>query len=259
LATVYARLGFRGRIAYLVAGPAAEAGAATLVLLLAIHTHSSTFQLVGVLLLGDALINLVPRERHGFRSDGGRLLDALSGSGAPRRPTSTLEDCLAETRSRWFVLFSDIRQIRDWERLARLLAAAPTALGYAQKDRKDIAQALWKVAFAGWCWREAERGQPERLRQPVLDAIHQATKTGALEPLLTARAANALAASNTDLSLGCPGDSEAERQAFLSAAFEYLPKPLADSTPIGFRSFAWRYGLALHDVDRLRRPNPPLR
>ena len=64
------------------------------------------------------------------------------------------------------------------------------------------------------------------------------------------------ATKNTDLSLGCPGNSDAERQAFLSAAFERLPKPLADSVPIGFRTFAWRYGLALHDVERLRRSSP---
>jgi hypothetical protein len=211
------------------------------------------FQIVGVFLLGDALINLVPHERHGFRSDGGRLLDAFNGRNAPQAPASPLQDCLAETRSRWLVLYSDIRQLPDWERLARLLTAAPTALGYTTGGGGDMEQTLWKVAFAGWCWREAERGQPERLRQSILDAIHAATKTGALEPLLTARAANALAASDTDLSLGCPGDSNADRQAFLSAAFECLPTSLAPA-PIAQRRFAWRYGLALHDVERARRP-----
>ena len=60
---------------------------------------------------------------------------------------------------------------------------------------------------------------------------------------------------DTDLSPACPGSSEAERQAFLSAAFDRLPKRLVDNTPIGHRTFAWRYGLALHDVERLRRPS----
>jgi hypothetical protein len=253
LATVYAKLGFGVRIAFFLAGPLAHSAAATAILVLAIHAQSTTFQIVGVLLLVMALRNLVPRERNGHPSDGRRLLDELRNRGAPQPPTSVLEASLAETRTRWWVLFTHIKQIPDWQRLGSLLAAAPTALGYAPEDRSDSHAALCKVAYAGWCWREAERGQPERLRQPVLDAIHAATRTGALEPLLTARAANALAASSTDLSLGCPGDSDAERQAFLSAAFERLPKHLADSTPIGFRTFAWRYGLALHDVERARR------
>jgi hypothetical protein len=253
MATVHARFGFGGRIAFLIAGPGAEAAAAAAILALAIHTRSSTFQIVGVLWLIVALSNLVPSERNGFRSDGRRLLDELRSRGARRPPISTLEGSLAETRARWIVLFTDMKQIPDWQRLARLLLGAPIALGFPAEDRSDTHQALCKVAYAGWCWRAAERGHPERLRQPVLDAIHAATKTGAVEPLLTARAANAVAASDTDLSLACPGDSEVEQQAFLRTAFERLPKTLADSTPIGHRTFAWRYGLALHDVERLRR------
>jgi hypothetical protein len=253
VATVHARFGFAGRIAFFIAGPIAGIAAASATLALAIHARSGIFQIVGVLWLIWTLSDIVPSGRNAFRNDGRRLLDELRSRDESRPPISALEASLAETRARWIVLFTDMRQIPDWQRLARLLVAAPTALGFAPEDRGHAHQALCKVAYAGWCWREAERGQPERLRQPVLDAIHAATKTGAVEPLLTARAANAVAASNTDLSLACPGDSEAERQAFLCSAFEHLPKTLADSSPIGHRAFAWRYGLALHDVERLRR------
>ncbi len=255
LATVHAKLSFAGRIAFLMAGPIADAAAAAAILALAIYARSTMFQIVGVLLLAAALISFVPSEHRGFRSDGRRLLDELRGRSAPQPPRSALESSLEETHARWVVLFSHMKQVPDWKRLARQLAAAPTALGYAPDDRGPAHQALCKVAYGGWSWRESERGHPERLRQPVLDALHEATKSGAIEPLLTARAASALAASDIDLSPACPGSSEAERQAFLAAAFERLPKRLVDNTSIGHRTFAWRYGLALHDVECLRVPS----
>jgi hypothetical protein len=255
LATVHARLSFAGRIAFLVAGPIADGVAAAALLALAIYARSTTFQIVGVLLLTAALLSFVPSERRGFRSDGRRLLDELRGRNAPQQPRSALDSSLEETHTRWVVLLSHMKQVPDWERLARLLAAAPTALGYAPDDRGAAHQALCKVAYGGWSWRESERGHPERLRQPVLDALHEATKSGAVEPLLTVRAASAIAASDIDLSPACPGSSQAERQAFLSAPFERLPKRLVDNTPTGHRTFAWRYGIALHDIERLRGPS----
>jgi hypothetical protein len=255
LATVHARLSSAGRIAFLVAGPIADAAAAAAILALAIYARSTTFQIVGLLLLVAALLNFVPSERRGFRSDGRRLLDELRGRNAPQRPRSALESSLEETHTRWVAFFSHMKQVPDWKRLARLLTVAPTALGYAPNDRGAAHQALCKVAYGGWSWRESERGNPERLRQPVLDALHEATKSGAVEPLLTARAASTLAASNIDLSPACPGSSEAERQAFLSAAFERLPKRLVDHTSNDQRMFAWRYGIALHDIERLRGPS----
>jgi hypothetical protein len=255
IATVHARLSFGGRIAFLVAGPIADAAAASAILALAIYARSTLFQIVGVLLLAAALISFVPSEHRGFRSDGRRLLDELRGRNAPHLPRSVLESSLEETHARWVVLFSHMKQVPEWKRLARLLTAAPTALGYEQADRGDAHQALCKVAYGGWSWRESERGDPERLRQPVLDALHEATKSGAVEPLLTARAASALAASNVDLSPACPGSSEAERQAFHTAAFERLPKRLVDNTSSGQRTFAWRYGIALHDIECLRDPS----
>jgi hypothetical protein len=237
-----------------MAGPIADAAAAAALLALALYARSTTFQIVGVLLLTAALISLVPSGRGGLRSDGRRLLDELRGRNALQPPRSALETSLEETHTRWVVLFSHMKQVPDWKRLARLLAAAPTALGYAPDDRGPTHQALCKVAYGGWSWRESERGHPESLRQPVLDALHEATESGAVEPLLTVRAASALAASDIDLSPACPGSSEDERQAFLAAAFERLPTPLVDNTPIDHRTFAWRYGIALHDIERLRRP-----
>lgn len=255
LATVHARLGFVGRIVFLVAGPIADAAAAGAILALAIYARSTMFQIVGVLLLAAALLSFVPSEHRGFRSDGRRLLDELCGRNPRQPPRSALEVSLEETHARWVVLFSHMKQVPDWKRLARLLAAAPIALGYAPDDRSPGHEALCKVAYGGWSWREAERRHPERLRQPVLDALHEATRSGAVEPLLTTRAATALAASDIDLSSACPGSSEAERQAFLAAAFERLPKRLVDNTPIGHRTFAWRYGLALHDIQRRQGPS----
>lgn len=257
LAMMYARFGVGTKVALALAGPLAQAGAAGLVLLFGLHEHSTLLATVGVLWLIEAALNLVPRERNGLRSDGAYLLDALRGARAAPRvalngsTTAPFMQSLADTYSRWLVLFSDPNSAVKTARRARLLGGAPVALGYGPDDQSTIPLGLWRLAFAGWCWREVEHGEPERLREVALDAVHTATRSGAFEPNLTALAARSLATSAAELGLASPGANDAERKAFLAAAFRQVPTALRPAViPEQQQRFAFRYGVALHDVER---------
>jgi len=159
LAMVYARSGAGTKAALALAGPFAEAGAAGVVLLLGLHERVLFLQILGVLGLVDAVLNLVPRERHGLRSDGAHLLDALRNTREVSHPalngstTAPFMQSLADTYSRWLVLFSRPTSDVRTARLGQLLGGAPIALGYEPGDRSAVPLGLWRLSFAGWCWR----------------------------------------------------------------------------------------------------------
>jgi hypothetical protein len=134
------------RIAYALAGPLAELAVAFVV----------TAGVVGglvprmlVLTAGcaafDAVANLVPRERHGNRSDGLLVLDALRG-----RPTAGLDD----TATRFLASVTHKRHPARTDERAANLALAPQALGLAPRTAE--ADSAFELAAAGWFWREAE-------------------------------------------------------------------------------------------------------
>jgi len=57
-----------------------------------------------------------------------------------------------------------------------------------------------------------------------------------------------------ELGLASPGADDAERKAFLAAAFRRIPAELRPATiPETQQQFSFRYGVALHDVERARR------
>jgi hypothetical protein len=259
LAMVYARCGVGTRVMLGLAGPFAQAVAAALVMIVGARMNVAGLEVVGGLGIIDALLNLVPREWRGFRSDGAYILDALRHAGVASRDAldgSTAEPfkrALADTYSRWFVLFTDSKAQVRTPRRAQLLGGAPVALGHRLDDRSAVALGLWRLAFAGWCWREVERGEPDRVREAALDAVHVATLTGALEPDLTARAARNLATGSTELGLASPGADDAERARFLAAAFMQMPADLRIPViPEAQQRFAFGYGVALRDIERAR-------
>ncbi len=259
LAAVHARFGVGTKVALAVAGPLAEAVVGAVLVAGGLHLHTPVLVVVGVVGMADALANLVPFARHGHRSDGRYLLDALSaGRNSRHRPERGYEaelfaQALADTHSRWLVVFTDTRSAVRSQRRAELLSGAPAALGYSGTDDPQ-ALALWQLAFAGWCWRDAERGgDPNSLRDAALDALHQQRLSGALEPALTIQAARELATNGTDLSLACPGSSEEEAASFLAGGLRLLLGDFGPSVlPESQQTFAFRYGVALHDVERVR-------
>jgi hypothetical protein len=241
-----------------LAGPLAEAGAGSLIVLLAVRTHLVFLIFVGAAGVFDALANLVPRERHGFRSDGGYLIDALRSAREQRpsvRPSAHVEhftQLLADAHSRWVVLFSDEQNAIRTDERSNLLAGAPRALGYSN-IADPVAHATWWLAFAGWCWRDVERGDSTRIRDAALDALHASRIEGLLEPELSICAAHTLASGATPLGLASPGTDADESIRFLASAFWTLPAELRPAAvPEEQLKSAFRYGVALRDIERTR-------
>jgi hypothetical protein len=257
VAAIHARFGVGTKVALALAGPLAEASAATLIVALALRAHLVVLVVVGAAGILDALANLIPLERHGLRSDGGYMIDALR-SARDRRPTAPsgrVEDFvqrLADTQSRWFVVYTDERSPIRTEERAQLLGGATRALGHTDPSDPAVL-AIWWLAFAGWCWREVERGNPARTRDAALDALHAARVTGVVEPELSIRAALTLASGATPLGLASPGSDAEESIRFLAGAFWKMPIALRSAiVSEEQQKSAFRYGVALRDVERAR-------
>jgi hypothetical protein len=251
LATAYARRDRGTVILSALAGPFAEALAGAAILLVGVRLQLVIVEIAGVFWIVHALRNLVPLTRNGFSTDGAHLVAALRS--ADSRQGDPFERALEDTTSRWLVQFSAAKASVQTPRRMLLLGGAPVTLGHDPADRGPVSLGLWRLAYAGWCWREVERGDPRRIREAVLDALHVATVSGVVEPELTGRATWALAAGPTELGLASPGADDDERRRFLEAAFVRLPESLRlPSITEEHQRYAFRYGVALHDVERVR-------
>jgi hypothetical protein len=214
------------------------------------------FGLSGMVL---APVNFAPfTTKSGQRSDGLLILETWrqlragdpSGSSTPPASQSVTE--MDATLARWFVFYSDSATCgapRD-----QIFGAPAFFLGYATQPAGDPRRdALHRLAHAGWCWREAERGDQRRLREAALDAVHQAPVARAPEPQLTILAARQLLTSKIELGLGSPGDDDEARTLFLAEALRRLPPKLRPGyLPRMHQMFAFRYGVAVHDIERAR-------
>jgi hypothetical protein len=242
-ALVYARLEHATQIALVLAGPLAGATVGLVVLELGRLAHVHWLVFAGLLNVGCSLLNLVPFEHRGVRSDGAWILETLG-----RRPTSGQRSTAfdgrdGETRSRWLVRFTDPRTPASMEDSRRLWGAA-LALGHRPGDQGGTAAPLWQFALAGWCWREAEQGERNAIREMVLDArlraSRQPTRTG-----IAVAAALELARDVAALRLASP--TEASLDEGLRIAGERIKLlPSAEHT-----AFAFHFGVALNDVERI--------
>lgn len=134
--------------------------------------------------------------------------------------------------SRWLVLFTDVKGTIGSER-GRVLNAVPVLVGLPGKGLDALG--VWRLAFAGWCWRAVCGDAWLELRDAALDAVHAATCTGAVEPDLTIVASRSLAATESPSGL------------------EFLPVELR-SIPVDTEKQAWafQFGVALYDIERAR-------
>jgi hypothetical protein len=234
-----------------LAGPLAEALAGTAILFAGVRLHLVVVDIVGAFWIVHAARSLVPHTVNGSATDGANLLAALRSAGSGS--DDPLDRALADTASRWLVQFSAASPSVLTERRMQLFGGALATLRLDPADRGPVAVGLWRLAYAGWCWREVERGEPARIREAVLDAVHTATVSGAVEPALTGRAAWALAAGPAELGLASPGGHDDERRRFFEAAFLRLPESVRlPSISVEHQRCAFRYGVALRDVERVR-------
>ena len=237
-AVVHARLGRTTRVMFAVAGPVAGCVAAALLLQLGSHLQFRPLQVIGLVAMVFDLANLVPFRFRGFRSDGVLLVEALRGEA----PGVAEDDRLEAIASRWFVLATDVPgafAARDRDIRAHLSAKMCSA----RADRNSEAMAVHQLAFAGWCWREAEQGDTTPIRGSVLDARHRATGKGLSRANTIAAAAGELVREGTDLAAGSPAADSLEqgfRLAHANGRYGELPETRA--------RVAFCFGVALHDV-----------
>jgi hypothetical protein len=187
------------------------------------------------------------------------IADALRS--APRDPRLRAADRTAETdavirefeatKARWFVLITDERSKTRTETRERVLAGVAAALDLEPHAGSPGGTAcLW--AFAGWCWRESERGDRAPLADELAQAHRQAAQLGLVGDALTAHAARIVASGASELGSGSPGHNESERKGFLARAFREVG-PGGNIAPLDDhrRWFAFRYGVAVHDLEEL--------
>jgi hypothetical protein len=166
--------------------------------------------------------------------------------GSVRRLNDTLRLCRTFFVDRRKSLWT--RERNDW------LAAGIRGLHQASPPPDDEIEAFASLAFAGWCWRAAERGEPERL-QAAFARAHAAVKRdqSVPVPLRPAWTAWRFLREGGEPGLASPGPTSRLRLAFLRAAFDRMHATFAEPLGIdGERSrCAFAYGVALHDVERL--------
>lgn len=108
-------------------------------------------------------------------------------------------------RARWLALVTDDKNLKRNRRLVNALAWAPDAVGVARDDGGPLAVALTRLALAGWCWREAERGQ----LAPILTGLQEAWETATASypgEIFPTPVAAKVAVDTVELGLASPGN-----------------------------------------------------
>jgi len=214
------RLDKSSTVACGLAGPLAQAAVSTLLIPIGVATHHAQIGDAGIVGVGFALASLAPFRLAGFRSDGANILQSLR------------EDSASAMRRRWLALFNDVHCTLGPER-GRVIEGVPGAVGHPGKGADAIA--VWKLAFAGWCWRAVEGAPPPRFLGYAHDAWHTARKTVATEPQRMYRAAATLSGWES------------------IAGLDHLPRELQPADiDEDKQHFAFRFGMALYDIERVK-------
>ena len=258
IARTYAVLRPGERIASSLAGPMAQI-VASLVLTPVVVITSGVTRVAFVFVLGSnavsALSNLVPRtSKSGLANDGKNLIQAFRNRQSDPRlisldgsSTQNLQRELKSTWSRWFAVFTSPASSLPREGFDLLLFHACVWDGNTKTETRAASS---RLAYAGWCWRECERGDIGRVAD-MLRALWAEAATSPREARLIATA-QFLSTNERFLAEASPGDSQRERRAFLKQALRLLPRKLRTSSlnPQRQRS-SFLYGVALHDLELL--------
>lgn len=240
--------GPRAEIAYALGGPAANLLLGLVLLPLAGVVGGAS---AGVLVVtgGVSLLltvgNLLPHRRGVHRSDGIHALEAYRALRGRVSDREVLDG--AWQRFRTLLTHPDDR-IRTPER-GLALAAVSTMAHVAGDPVPTTRERLVRAAFAGWCWREVEpgRGAPD---VAVRVAVDRALGAGRERPGAIVRAASELAQSSWAPS------NDGVRPLARGARLERVAKTVistlgSNGTDAPQLVLAFRYGLAMHDVERL--------
>jgi hypothetical protein len=160
---------------------------------------------------------------------------------------------LNETLGRCRILFIERQEVVRTRERVRWIGAGIRPL-LTEPPTKDEISALLAVSFMGWCWRGAERGDPERLRVPVSLAYAAATADESADSRITpVLAAWRFLEDGGQPGLASPGKSDRECTEFLDTAFAKVHETYAVPAEVSQdRSrTAFDRGVVLHDVERI--------
>jgi hypothetical protein len=243
-AEVLARLGRRARVMLALAGPVAGSFAAAALIVLGSRFEFLPLEVIGWVAMVLDFANLVPFRFRGLRSDGAYLLAALRDEA----PSVSEDDGeLDAITTRWFALVTNARTTFD-RCSPEILANVLVLLGRARNDRSREGRTLIRLALAGWCWRHAERGDTTQIRDRVLDVRHRASLTGMAREATLVAAASELADEQVDLASVSPTAGSLERGLECG-----LTVKAPESLPQEQQRFAFRFGVAMHDVVSISR------
>jgi hypothetical protein len=181
MARTFAQLSARKSLAYALCGPAASLLLALCIVPLLPVTHGLARVCLielGVVSLLLGVTNLVPRSRGPHASDGLSALRAVrrlrAGEVRPLVESRSAEEFRARferTEARWYALFTDNRHPARTDPRAKQLAEGVSRLSRQPEPLSPEWSSLFRLAFAGWCWREVEGTGPadEAQRQGFLN------------------------------------------------------------------------------------------
>lgn len=231
LTSVVANLTRRQRLAFALAGPGANLALAVLLVPVSLATSSPWSWAVAVTAALSALgtaENLLSRSPE---SDGQQARAAVHDR--DEQPPDELADAVG----RWMALYGRRSDARFSDQRVLLFGLVLPELGLDPRSPNGEAGEYWNAARAGWCWREVRPAPETLLAGPAREAWKQQALTGRTGLELAGAAAATLARHRS------PVDVD---EAFETIA-ELSGKPTDDER----RRFAFRYGAALHDVERV--------
>jgi hypothetical protein len=168
---------------------------------------------------------------------------------------------LNETHERCRVLFMEERE--RWAVRERIdsIGHGINPLYPDHPSANGAGDALVRLALVGWCWREAELGDPA----PILDELQAAYAAALVAPAVSERLVPAwtcwkFLSDGGRPGLASPGATEKARLAFLDTAFAKMLGAYGAraGVPRDVGRAAFDHGVVLNDVERLVLGRPPL-
>ena len=161
---------------------------------------------------------------------------------------------LNETLERCRVLFLERTELVRTRQRTGWISVALNPLYSTRPPSTAEMRSLAALAFAGWCWRAAENGEPARLAA----AIRRAHAVVQADPSVPqgyelAWTAQRFLADGGEPGLASPGDTDRARTDFLDAAFIKMHETYGAPAEIDEERSraAFNHGVALRDVERI--------
>jgi hypothetical protein len=168
---------------------------------------------------------------------------------------------LNETLARCRVLLLERRDLVRTRERSDWLSALTSKLVSSVPPPEEELSGMAALAFVGWCWRSAERGDHGKVRDAVLSAYAFAAADSSVPAgYAPAWAVWKFLDDGGRPGLASPGRSKRSRLAFLDAAFAKMHTTYGEPAGIAAETAreTFERGVVLSDVERLALGRPAL-